>query len=273
MAGGTGFGRIMAWNDFTAIPPISAADTVPLVNGSLLGGGWSLHGVAEGTTIATVDEPGGILACTTDVADEDSIAVSAGVWKPADGGMEFECRVKIPTSVATTRAAMWVGFTETLSVAAPIMPYQVITSTATYNGTGGMVGFAFDSDATSITWRFIAGDGGAALATINSNDSPKTSGTVGTDIGIDAQATITADRWWVFRVEVQPDGQAAGYILDDAAENNTNKELRFVGRTTAALGTGDNFHATIIGETRSAFNEEFEIDYAYASGRRDWSAD
>jgi len=258
------FGRVKAWNDFTAIPPIAAADTVPLANGSLLGGGWSLHGENEGTVTSLADEPGGVLSLVTDTGDNDNIAVSAGVWQPADGGMECEFRIKIPTSVAATRASAWVGFTETLVVATPVMPFETATTTTTYNGSGGMVGFGFDSDATAIRWRFAAGDAGAALATVEPD------GTVGTALGIIAPATITADRWWVFRVEVDVDGLARGYI-GDAAGND--QQQRLVGTTTAAVGAGDNFHATFIGENRSAANEEFEIDYAYAQGWRDWSAD
>ncbi len=267
MAGGTGFGRVMAWTDFTAVPPISAADTVWLANGSLLGGGWSLHGVNDGTVTNLVTESGGILAMETDTAQNDNVAVSAGVWSPGDGSFEGEWRIKIPDSVATTRAAMWVGFTETLSVTGPVMPAETSGTATTYNGTGGMVGFVFDSDSSSIIWRFVAGDGGAALATLGADGT-----TVGGAIGIDAQATITTDTWWVFRVEVATDGLARGYILDDAAANNSDKELRLVGTSTAALGTGDMFHATMIGETRSSANEQFKLDYAYASGRRDWTA-
>ncbi len=262
---GSGFGRVVAWNDFTAIPPHTAADTVPLANGSLLGGGWAVHGVNEGTIISTVDEPGGILSVTTDTGDNDNNFISAGTFTPATGTMTCEFRIKIQDSVATTRAAAWCGFTETLSVATPVMPFETATTTTTYNGTGGMVGFGFDSDATSILWRFGAGDGGAALATKDEN------GTAGAAIGIDAAATITADRWWVFKVEVYPSGLAAGYILDAASA--TKPDWRLVGETTAALTTTDNFHATVGIENRSGANEVLQLDYAYAQGYRDWAAD
>ncbi|MDA1035833.1 MAG: hypothetical protein O3B65_02995 [Chloroflexi bacterium] len=259
---GSAFGRVRAWNDFTAIPPHTAADTVVLANGSLLGGGWGLHGVNEGTTIATVDEDGGVLAITTDTGDNDNAFITAGAWKPSSGGMECEFRIKIVDSVATTRASAWCGFAETLSVATPVMPFETATTTTTYN-TGGHVGFGFDSDATAILWRFGAGDGSAALATKDKN------GTAGTALGIDAEATITADRWWVFKVVMHTSGLAEGYILDAAGANS---EWRLVGESTAALGTGDLFHATCGIENRSGANEILEIDYAYAQGWRDWAA-
>tara|TARA_Y100000310_G_scaffold3792_1_gene4658 strand:+ start:5332 stop:6132 length:801 start_codon:yes stop_codon:yes gene_type:complete len=265
MAGGSGFGRITAWDDFTSLIPLTAADTVPLSNGVNLGD-WAVHAVNEGTMTATVDEPGGVLALVTDTGDNDNAFVSAGTWSPADGTMVMEGRIKIPTSVAATRAAAWIGFTETLSVATPVMPFETATTTTTYNGSGGMVGFGFDSDATSILWRFAAGDGGAALATEDSG------GTAGGAIGIDAQASITADRWWVFRVMIHPNGLAEGWIMDRAGSSNSNTDMRLVGKSTAALGTGDQFHAMAGLENRSAANEEFELDYMYASGFRDWAA-
>lgn len=276
------FGRIRAWNDFTAVPPHTAADTVVLANGSLLGGGWALLGVNEGTTIATVDEPGGVLAITTDTGNDDNAFIVAGVYSPADGGMKMEVRFKVVDSYATTRAAVFVGFSETMAVGTPVMPFEIATSTPVYNGSGGMVGFAFDSDATDnptvpssqtksgLYYRFIAGDAGAALATKDYN------GTVGTSVGIDAEAngnatTLTADRWLVFRVEVDPDGLARGYIGDML--NDERGAQRLVGESTAALGTGDQFHAVAGIENRSGADEILEIDYAYAEGYRDWDAD
>src|SRR3990167_10333867 len=106
------FGRIRFENDFTA-PPLTAANLVPLAGANNLGGGWSLIGVNEGSVTLTVDEPGGVIAITTDTGDNDNHFLVAGTYKPADGGMVMETRIKIVDSLATTRAAAWVGFTET----------------------------------------------------------------------------------------------------------------------------------------------------------------
>lgn len=256
------FGRIRFENDFTA-PPITAANLVPLAAANNLGGGISLIGVNEGSVTLTVDEPGGVIDITTDTADDDNHALVAGVFKPADGGMWMEVRLKIPDSVAATRAAVFVGFSETLALDTPVMPAETATTTTTYNGTGGMAGFVFDSDATTIDWRFVVGDGAAALATRDE------AGTVGTALGIRANATITADRWWVFRVEIGTDGLARGYIADATATG----VLTLVGESTAALGTGDNFHAVVLIENRSAANERLEVDYMFGEGFRDWAPD
>tara|TARA_R110000765_G_scaffold210578_1_gene315750 strand:- start:120 stop:911 length:792 start_codon:yes stop_codon:yes gene_type:complete len=258
------FGRVKAWNDYTSIPAVTAAGSVPLAQGSILGGGWAAHGVNEGAIDAVVDEPNGIVALTSDTADDDNIFISAGTWSPINGGMVMEARIRIVDSVAVDRAAAWVGFTETLSIATPVMPFETDTTTTTYNGSGGMVGFGFDSAADVVGWRFAGGDGGAALATEDSN------GTVGTALGILAPATITADLFWVFRIEVATDGTARGYFGD--AQNNEQGSMQYVGKVTGALGTGDQFHATTGIENRSGANEILEVDYTSAEGFRDWDA-
>jgi hypothetical protein len=176
--------------------------------------------------------------------------------------MVMEARLKM-ADMAATQGAVFVGFTETLSIATPVMPAETATATTTYNGTGGMAGFVFDSDSTALVWRFVVGDGGAALATETA------AGAAGTAVGITpTQATVTNDRWYLFRVEITPDGIARGYFGDIGAAST----LDYVGRNTAALGTGDSFHACVLIENRAAGAEVLEVDYAYAEGYRDWLA-
>ena len=255
-------GRIKFYNDFTA-PPGGITTGVPDALFQNLGGGVGLIGVNEGVLALTVDEPGGVISITTDTGDNDNHCLVAGAFKPSDGGFWMETRLKIG-SVAATKVACFVGFTETLSAATPVMPAETATVTTTYNGTGGMAGFVFDSDATSIKWRFVAGDGGAALATSNAEHG---TGTAGGAIGIDAAATITADKYWLFRLVMTPDGICRGYFGD--ADNN--KQLKFVGRNTSALGTGDNFHAIALIENRDANAEVMEVDYFEGEAYRNWA--
>lgn len=256
-------GLIRFENDFTGAPSTSAAG-VPLALHNVLGGGVGLIGVNEGVLGQTVDEPGGILAITTDTGDNDNQAIYAGTFKPADGGMWMECRLKITDSVAATRAAVFVGWTETLALDTPVMPAETATATTTYNGTGGMAGFVFDSDATTIAWRYVVGDAGAALATV------KADGTAGTAIGITANTqTLAADRWYLFRVEITPAGIARGFFGD----LGSGDKLTYIGQNTTALGTSDCFHAVALIENRSGADENLEVDYFEGEGYRDWAAD
>jgi hypothetical protein len=265
-----GKGVVRVWNDFTA-PPGGITTGVPDALFNNLGGGVGLIGVNEGVLALTVDEDGGILDITTDTADNDNQALVAGVWKPSSGGMYMECRCKIPDSVATTRAAVFVGFSETMAMDTPVMPAETATATTTYNGSGGMAGFVMDSDATTIAWRFVAGDAGAALATVaGAGAVGLAAGAAGTAIGITANhQTLTADRWYLFRVEITPAGIARGYFGDIGS----NDQLKHVGSSSAALGTSDCFHAVALIENRSGANERLEVDYFEAEGYRDWAAD
>jgi hypothetical protein len=254
-------GTVRAFNDFNGLPDGIAG--VPDATGENFGGGWGLIGVNEGVVTSTVDEPGGVLSITTDTADNDNHALFSGTYKPADGGMFMEARFKL-ANVAAVKSAVFCGFTETLSLTTPVMPAETATVTTTYNGTGGMAGFVFDSDATTLAWRFVAGDGGVALATIDAL------GAAGTAIGITANTTaVTADRWYYVRVEVTPSGIARGYFGDIGA----GSQLRFIGRNTTALGVNDCFHACLLIENRDGNAEVLEVDFVEAEGSRDWSAD
>ena len=80
-------GEIIAKEDFTGFP--GGIVTVPDASGEFMGS-WGLIGVNEGTIVATVDEPGGVVALTSDTADDDNIALFSAGFKPSDGGMVME---------------------------------------------------------------------------------------------------------------------------------------------------------------------------------------
>ena len=268
------FGQVKVFNHFTA-PPGGITTGVPDALFTNLGGGVGLIGVNEGVLALTIDEPGGIIDITTDTGDNDNQALVAGAFKPADGGMEMECRFKITDSVASARAAVFIGFTETFAHDTPVMPAETATTTTTYNGTGGMVGFLFDSDATTINMRFVAGDAGVALATVAGDYATVAPGTVGGAIGLSVNLTggasgnlLVADKWYIAKIEVGTDGIAKGYFCG----LNDTDTLRLVGKNTTALGTTDNFHAIAMIENRSGANERLEVDYFYANGWVDWTA-
>ena len=269
------FGMITAWNDFTGFP--GGIVTVPDASGEYLGGGWGLIGVNEGVILHTVDEPGGILDITTDVGDDDNNAIYAGVFQPNDGGMEMEVRFKIPDSVAATRAAVFVGFTETLNKDTPVMPFERATATNTFNGTGGIIGIGFDSDSTILEFFAVAGDVAVGLTSTdaqgNATDATGVQLVTGTETtAVPGGTILTADRWYIVRVEVDPNGVGRVYLGDYDGGDSLTKTLRLVLTNTAPLGAGDNFHAVAMIENRSGANERLEVDYAWAKGGRDWAS-
>lgn len=268
MAIGT-FGRIQFGNDFTAGIDVQ----VPAATGEWLGGGIGLFGVNEGSLTFTADEPGGVLDITSDTGDDDNQCLVAGTFQPEDGGMWMEARFKITDSVAATRAAVWCGFAETLSTTTPVMPSERATATTTYNA-GGYLGVMFDSDSTLLEFFAVAGDGSARLA---ANDYRGTaSGAGGVQLtgaaGIPGGTIATADRWYIVRVEIDPNGLGRVYFGDYDGGASLTMPLKEVLRLTTALGPGDNFHAVLMIENRSAANERLEVDYFIGEGGRDWAA-
>lgn len=268
MAIGT-LGRVSFENDFTAGIDIQ----VPAATGEWLGGGVGLYGVNQGSLTFTADEDGGVLDITTGTLDDDNECLVAGKFRPEAGGMWMECRFKITDSVATLRAAVWAGFAETLSTTTPVMPSERATATTTYNA-GGHLGVMFDSDSTLLEFFAVAGDGSARLA---NNDYLGTAGAAsGIQLtgaaGIPGGTIATADRWYIVRVEIDPNGQGRVYFGDYDGGASLTKPLKLILQTTAALGVGDNFHAVLMIENRSAANERLEVDYFIGAGGRDWAA-
>jgi|GEM_PF-6028122 len=200
--------------------------------------------VNEGTFAITIDEPGGVIAVTTDTADNDNWFGFAGMFRPSDGPVWVETRIKVG-NVATTQTAVNVGFYDILAKDTPVMMFEYATATMTITGSGadGAV-LMFDTDGTAITWR--AASVKAAVAT-------------GTANGFNTGKAPVDDRWDVVRVELEPTGLAR-YIL--------NGEV--VQETANAVTAATNYYAIVGIENRAAGGEVLEIDYIKAGGSRDW---
>lgn len=202
---------------------------------------WSVN---EGSIEETVDETGGVVAFTLDTGDDDNVAITTGKLCPADGNMAIEARIKVDN---VTDVAMFVGFSETLAKATPVMPAEFATATMTYNGTGGMIGLQWDSDGTTDDWRAVCGDGGAAAG--------------GSGNGTRANSAAVADEWDVVRVELDNSGGGRVYL------NGVLVKTYAAGSLTAA----DLFHPLVMCENRAASAAVFEVDYILVTGSRDWA--
>lgn len=253
------FGRIAFGSDFVGRYDSVVWGATALVSGDGLGDGLGFTSVNEGSFASTVDEAGGVLAITTDTADDDNGAILAGKFAPRDGLMWLEARVK---ALAVDSVGIWVGFTETLDGTTPVMPSEFATATMTYNGTGGMIGACFDADGTTDDWRAVMGDGGAAIS-----DSAN---------GIRATATVTNDRWDEIRVNLYPDGSGEVWVGNLAFQNSLGmNNLRLIKHFTTGtlLTTTDLFFATVLVENHNGGGAEIlEIDYMFGEGGRDWRA-
>ena len=205
--------------------------------------------VNEGSFALTTDEESGVLAVTTDTADNDNCALYVGPFKPSIGGCEMEARLKIAD---ITTGAVYVGFTETLDKTTPVMPAEFATATMTYNGSGGMVGLQFDSDGTTDDWRAVGGDGGAVSGDADTN-------------GTAAGNAAVNDKWDVIRVEIAPDGTGRVYLATDSGG------LELVKNVGTAVTATDLFYAVVMIENRSAAASVMEVDYIAWRSFRDWT--
>ena len=246
------FGEIRAFNDFTGTYETVTWDAATVE----LGGGWGLYSVKEGTIQDVKDEEGGIIQLLTDTGDNDNAALVAGPFKPSNGGCVMEARFKVADDL---NVAIFAGFSETMSVATPVMAAEYATATMTINGSGGVAGLQYDLDGTTDFFRAASGDGGAVTGTNKSGTA--ITATTTTNSG----QTVTADKFVVARVEISPSGRIDLSLAAD-------KELTQVESITGAVTASDLFYAVLMLENREAAAKEFEVDYVYARGFRDWTA-
>lgn len=237
------YGTIFQKNDFTS----SFEDVTWAATSVDLGEGWYMVSVNEGTIQKVNDEDGGVIQFLTDVGNGDNVVLLSGPFKPANGSISLEARFKVADDIANT--ALWIGFSETMAQGTPVMPSEFSGTAMTYNGSGGMVGLMWDSDATTNAWRALAGDGGA----VSNSGNYGANGTVATEAAV-------ADEYDIVRVNLYADGRAEVWHDD---------ELVASGQTS--LTDTDVFYAVVMCETRTAAALEFEVDYVAVEAVRDWT--
>jgi hypothetical protein len=236
-----GTGRIKLHNHFLGTYNSVAWGAANLVAGDGLGG-IGFTSVNEGSFASTVDEPNGVLAITTDTADNDNAALIAGKFRPVDGTIIFESRFKY----SNVDCAIFCGLAETMALDTPVMPAEFATTTMTYNP-GGLVGIQYDADGTDDDFRAVMGDGSVAVASSGN--------------GTRANADVTADRYFESRTILYPDGSAEvwfGHSGDVNASNVPN--LRLVKRFDVGLNPSDLFYGVLMIENRSGNARVLEVD-------------
>ena len=237
------FGEVRAFNDFGG-----AMGDITWAAGQVdLGGGVGMVSVNEGTINELSDESGGVVQFLTDTGDNDNICLLAGPFDPSKGPLTCEYRFKVSGAVA--RSAIFAGFSETMALGTPVMPAEFSTATMTYNGSGGLLGMVWDPNATTNKWKAVCGDGGAVSGSANYGAN-----------GTNATDAMVVDEFDIVRVNLFPSG---------FAEVWHDEELVASGQT--GLTATDLFYAVLLHENRTSANEEFEVDYFYAKGVRDWT--
>lgn len=248
-----GSGRIPFGSDFVGTYAAVVVDAGGQT--STLPGDIGYCSVNEGSFTSVVDESGGILGMVADSGNDDNAVIMCGKFSPRDGKMVVRARFKY----SDVDCAVFVGFTETLVIATPVMPAEFASAAMTYNGTGGMLGLQYDVDGTTDDFRAVIGDGGAAIS-----DS---------SAGIRASATVTADRWMEAEVIMDEDGGGECWLGQSGNANALNmNKLSLVKRfsTGTLLTNTDLFYAVLMIENRTANARTLEVDYFTGETGRDW---
>jgi hypothetical protein len=245
MTGTIGSGKLYFGSDFVG------------ANGSAAVLDATVQAFGEGSEsyAATTDEAGGIVAITTAGGDDDSAVLRAGPFSPRDGKMVLRTRFKYNN----VDCAVFVGFTETLNVGTPVMPIELNGTTLAVNGSGGILGLAYDADATTDDFRAFMADGSAVISD--------------TGAGIRAKATLTADRWFEAEFILNEDGSGECWFGHSGIANALlMNPLRLVKRFDAGtlLTNTDLFFPCLFMEERSSNARILEVDYFSGEAGRDW---
>ena len=216
-----------------------------------------------------VDESGGVATFSGAGGAGDGAAIYGSPMVPASNGtMVIETRWK---SSVVTDCRLFVGFQVTVSAAEPVNPFTLSGTTLTANNTGETVGFYFDAQATTDDFRFMSSSSGTADTAAALSYALGGATTLGS-LGVRANATVTASRWSILRVELDPDGTARGYAGDETMAN-VNGLTHIATLKAGTLSTTGLYFPMVLTACHSTGDPLHSIDYILIEGNRDWEDD
>lgn len=214
----------------------------------------------------TVDEGGGVASFSGAAGAADGIAIITSPMIPGQNGtMVVEARCKVS---AATDYRFFCGFQETVSQTETVNPYTLSGTTLTANAAGEVVGFYYDTAATTDDFRFMAGSNSSASTGAALSYALGGATTLGS-LGIRCNATLTADRWFIARIELDTDGTARGFFGDETMAN-VNGLTHIATLKAGELSTTAAYFPIVQLLESSTGDPTHEIDYFKATGNRDW---
>ena len=217
----------------------------------------------------TVDEGGGVASFSGAAGAADGVVITTSPMIPAGNGtMVVEARCKVS---AATDYRFFCGFQQTVSLSETVNPFTLSGTTLTANAAGEVVGFYYDTQATTDDFRFMAGSNSAA-STAAALDYALGGATTLGSLGVRCNVTLTADRWFVARVELDADGTARGYFGDETMAN-VNGLTHIATLKAGDLSTTVAYFPIVQMLEQSTGDPTHEIDYFKALGNRDWADD
>jgi hypothetical protein len=257
-------GKIRIFEDFCGV---GAASTL---SDATAGTRWNdLTMVAVSGDVAvthTVDEGGGVIAFSGAAGAADGVAITSSPLIPsANGTIIIEARAKVS---AATDYRFFCGFQQTVSLSETVNPFTLSGTTLTANAAGEVVGFYYDTGATTDDFRFMAGSNSSA-STAAALDYALGGATTLGSLGVRCNATLTADRWFIARVEIDTDGTARGYFGDETMAN-TNGMTHIATLRSGDLSTTTAYFPILQLLEESTGDPTHELDYILIEGNRDW---
>lgn len=221
------------------------------------------------TLAPTVDEPGGILSITNDTGTTDfGWAMYSSPLVPNDGAAVLEMRLKY-TDISGTN--FFVGFVETFPPGDPdnIVPYTISGTTISVANFGVTAGVFTDHNATNEDFYFAAAQDATGAAGVTLVAPAVGDGRT----GVDLSGATGDDSWIVYRVEIEADGTAFGYVGSEHTDAIGGGEaLALVGQTSrgALDGTAVVFPVALV-DNNAGSAMTTEVDYFAIDGDRDWT--
>ena len=181
----------------------------------------------------------------------DGISIASAPLIPRDGHMTIETRFKY---AVWTDVQAFVGFQETWDRDEAVNPFTLNGTTLTDNSVGNCWGIYYDTQATTDDWRAAASQAGTIVSA---------SGT----LGVRANSTLTADKFIIIRVELNPSGGGDVYISDALGDS-----FRLVDNLpNGTLSTTAAYHPVVTLLAQSTGDPLISVDYVRIRGGRSWT--
>lgn len=262
------YGRIGTFEDF--IRPFEDTDTTIADADGLMYNDTLIIAVSGDVAVnSTVDEPNGVIQFSGAGGAADGVALIQSPMRPdRNGTMWVEARFK--QAAPATDGRFFLGFVQTVDRDETVVPFSLSTTTLTANSVGECVGFYYDSAATTDDIRFMSSTGGTADTTAALDYALGGATTLGS-LGVRCNATVTADKYFILRIEVDPDGTARGYAGDETMANTTGL-THIATLRRGVLSTSTMYFPMAMSVAVSTGDPLLEFDYLGSQGNRYWGA-
>lgn len=260
------FGKIRVFEDFMGIG--ATASIADATAGTRFNDVTLIAQSGQTEIDHTVDESGGVVSFTGAGGAADGIAIVSSPLQPSsNGSIVMEARFK---NGSATDWRAWVGWQETVALAELVNPFTLNGTSLTSNDGGNAVGFYTDTQATTDDFRFHASLDGTELTTAPLSYALGGATTLGA-LGVRANATLTADSWYIARVIIHPDGSAEGWFGHTSMAKTDG--LTLVARMKAGSLDADALMFPVLYLVAQSTGDPLhEIDYFGCTGNRDWAA-